>query len=71
VASSSDLNSQQNTTQQRKRPKRNRNIDIDNNSCSFDAEQSQHKIDSQKHKPLTDLTNSSSNSRQSKRQRRI
>ncbi|CAF4241972.1 unnamed protein product [Adineta steineri] len=55
VASSSDLNSQQNTTQQRKRPKRSRNIDIDNNSCSFDAEQSQHIIDSQKHKPLTDL----------------
>ncbi|CAF1538951.1 unnamed protein product [Adineta steineri] len=71
VASSSDLNSQQNTTQQRKRPKRNRTIDTDNNSCSFDAEQSQHIIDSQKHKPLTDLTNSSSNTRQSKRQRRI
>ncbi|CAF1319370.1 unnamed protein product [Adineta steineri] len=71
VASSSALSSQQHTTQQPRRQKRSRNIDIDNNSCSFDAEQSQHKIDSQKHKPLTDLTNSSSNSRQSKRQRRI
>ena len=71
VAPSSELNSKQHTTQQRKRQKRNRNVDIDNNICSTNAEQSQYQIESQKHNPLADLTNSSSTTRQSKRIRRI